>query len=179
MPMPSLTTGARLKLEYTRLVLAGVFQQCLQTSMCCHVCLDLRSVGRHHLKTLRQRLDVVKTSRTLGVPAQCFPDGFIELGRQGRFQHDHGHARSEMLARDLDTVSGVSVNGDAVGLLGETYRRQPIGVSGFAGGETVTNDIGKFSTIAVGVAAQVETTCALNLVKQRLDARTVAAQQIK
>eukprot|EP01022_Parablepharisma_sp_SALTPOND_P029697 TRINITY_DN743_c1_g3_i1.p1 TRINITY_DN743_c1_g3~~TRINITY_DN743_c1_g3_i1.p1 ORF type:complete len:1024 (-),score=374.04 TRINITY_DN743_c1_g3_i1:652-3723(-) len=150
----------------------------LQAGMLGHEGLHTGGLGGYDLEALRQRLDVLEAGRTVGVAAQGFADGFVELGRQCSFQHDHGHPRGKVLTRHLDAVGGVGIDRDAVGLFGEADGLQAVGMGGTAGGETVPDHAGEFIAVATGLAGQVEAAGGLDLVEQGLHAGAVATQQV-
>ena len=96
-----------------------------------------RRVAVHDLDALRQRFQVRQIAWRHGRTAQRFLDGLGELGRQGGFQHQHGHARLDELARDLDAVGGVRIDQHAGLVVHRTDGGQAVGVSAGARYEAV------------------------------------------
>ncbi len=74
----------------------------LQSGMACDIGFHAFQIDAHDFKTLRQCFDIFESRRPLGVRAQGFEDGFIELGRQRCFQYDHRHPCHHVLAGDFD-----------------------------------------------------------------------------
>src|SRR5476649_2378839 len=73
-------------------------------------------LGRHDIEFLWQFFDTDKRPRPLRFALKRFSDGFAEFDRLGGFQHDHRHARRQMLARNLQTVGRVGIDHGAVTL---------------------------------------------------------------
>jgi hypothetical protein len=147
--------------------------------MRCDECLHLVDVIRHHAEALRQIFDVFKTGRTFCIAAQRFADGFIELGGQGCFQHDHGRARRQMFACHLDAVRRVRIDRQVVFFMQVANRCNAIGVRRFAGYETELFNPLELVTIGTRLAGQVEAAVGFHFLEQRTHAIGVAAQQVK
>nr|GEU28576.1 hypothetical protein [Tanacetum cinerariifolium] len=134
-------------------------------------------VGLHDREFLRQVFDVLEAGGTLGVLAQRVEDGFVELGGQRGFQHDHRHARLQVFARDLDAVGGMGVDHDAVIVGHVADGVQAVVMGRFARLEAVLGHQLELVAVAARLAGQVEAALGLHLVEQGAGAFAVAARQ--
>src|SRR5450830_365430 len=142
-------------------------------------CFHFHDVGCHDLKTLRQRFDILKTRWTLCISAEGFFDRLIKLSWQCSLQHDHRNACLDMFKCDLNTVSGMRIDSNAVIFFDISDCLQAISMHRLARNEAKLSDLFKFITITTWLTGQIKTTFFFDFMKQGFDSFCVTSSKSK